>query len=507
MKVWGLSTKIIKFGSLNKNKEIDLLGIEEKSGEYLEIGDELFIWGSYDKAESSFGILARAKVISSLKNKKSVKIKIFETAFEQKIKIRDLNEKKYLYGLISSRLEDKLLCLFSEDDGSYLRKFWYAHYDILEKELSTRFSLVDSIEDVKRSMKKFELDLTTQKELKKDLPRFQQWYYIHEDDLIAPSKFIGYKNMDGILYTDKNAIAWTDGRETEHRLLRWFVPYKNINLENYIREYFGTSLRKTIKIKVLESEIKVIEKKFGKAVESIELPLLKSNNRDREFKKYSDELKGQVLYEHLINSKTHRWLDKNILGITSGNTKGRNSANILYYLGMKAEYRGIFSNKKIDEVISILMESDQNYSIAIKLLENTGNRMKQLLKIIDSDTESEQVEEGYLIEGKVKYRYVKSYERNPKNKALAIKEHGVICKACGFDFEAVYGGRGKDFIEIHHIQQLSEFGEAREVNPKTDLTPLCANCHRMIHRKKDKVLTVDQLIGIINTAKSINTKK
>nr|WP_251132534.1 MULTISPECIES: HNH endonuclease [unclassified Exiguobacterium] len=80
---------------------------------------------------------------------------------------------------------------------------------------------------------------------------------------------------------------------------------------------------------------------------------------------------------------------------------------------------------------------------------------------------------------------------------MAIKEHGVICKACGFDFEAVYGERGKEYIEIHHIQQLSGLEEPAEINPRTDLIPLCANCHRMIHRKKDEVLTVEQLIEIL----------
>lgn len=498
MKVWIFSTEFTEFEDLDlclkKNKEINLSVVREKNNKFLDVDNELFIWGIYDKVKNNFGILARAKVTSVLKN--NIKIKILETDLEQKIKIRDFSEKKYLHDLISLNLKNKLIHLLSENDGSYLRKFWYAHYDISEEELNTRFSLVDSIEDIRGSMKKFELDLTTQKKLKKDLPRFQQWYYIHEDGLIAPSKFIGYKDMDGILYTDKNAIVWTDGRDTEHRLSRWFVPYKNINLENYIREYFGTSLRKTIKIKVLESEIKSIENKFGKAVESIELPLLKSNNRDREFKKYSDELKGQVLYEHLINSKTHRWLDKNVLGVINGNTKGRNSANILYYLGMKADYRGIFKGKNINEVVNILESGNQDYSVAIKLLKLF--KYEELNKVINLDIEAEKTEEGYGIEGRSLDYYGKRYERNARNRMLAIREHGLSCKACNFNFEEVYGERGKDFIEVHHIQPLSTLKKEIKINPKTDLIPLCSNCHRMIHRRKSEILTVDQLIEILS---------
>ncbi|MED4046764.1 HNH endonuclease, partial [Priestia aryabhattai] len=63
----------------------------------------------------------------------------------------------------------------------------------------------------------------------------------------------------------------------------------------------------------------------------------------------------------------------------------------------------------------------------------------------------------------------------------------------GFNFEEVYGERGRDFIEIHHIKPLSSLKEAVAINPKTDLVPLCANCHRMIHRRKNEVLTVEQL--------------
>ncbi|MEK4229299.1 HNH endonuclease [Solibacillus sp. FSL H8-0538] len=69
---------------------------------------------------------------------------------------------------------------------------------------------------------------------------------------------------------------------------------------------------------------------------------------------------------------------------------------------------------------------------------------------------------------------------------LAIKKHGLDCYACGFNFKEVYGELGKDFIE-----------EAVEFNPETDLITLYANCYRMIHKRKDKILSVDELKGLI----------
>lgn len=33
----------------------------------------------------------------------------------------------------------------------------------------------------------------------------------------------------------------------------------------------------------------------------------------------------------------------------------------------------------------------------------------------------------------------------------------------------------------------------RETDPKLDLAELCANCHCMVHRRRDTVLTLDEL--------------
>ncbi|WP_350019433.1 EVE domain-containing protein [Priestia flexa] len=221
------------------------------------------------------------------------------------------------------------------------------------------------------------------------------------------------------------------------------------------------------------------------------LPPLDSNGRVREYNFYSDELKGQVIYEHLINNKTHRWMDINVLG-REGNTNGRDSANILYYLGIRAAYRGIFAGKTLDLVIEILTRKGEDYADIVRLLKVQAKSI-QLYKNVRSDIEAQELEEGNGIEGIKKSYHVNKYERDPKNRKKAIEIHGVNCYVCGFNFEKVYGEHGRDFIEIHHIKPLSSLKEAVAINPKTDLVPLCANCHRMIHRRKNEVLTVEQL--------------
>lgn len=102
------------------------------------------------------------------------------------------------------------------------------------------------------------------------------------------------------------------------------------------------------------------------------------------------------------------------------------------------------------------------------------------------------------IEGKKIGYYTAKYERNPKNRQQAIKYHGYSCCICGFNFEKFYGELGKNYIEVHHIKPLSTLEEEIEINPKTDLICVCANCHRMLHRSRTSILEPNDLIKIIN---------
>jgi predicted restriction endonuclease len=103
-----------------------------------------------------------------------------------------------------------------------------------------------------------------------------------------------------------------------------------------------------------------------------------------------------------------------------------------------------------------------------------------------------------FIEGKKKVKISTFIERNPKLRKLAINYHGTNCSACGFNFKEFYGAHGDGFIEIHHLEPLyKETHCTRETNFIEDLTPLCANCHSMVHRKKNQVLTLNELKEII----------
>ena len=78
-------------------------------------------------------------------------------------------------------------------------------------------------------------------------------------------------------------------------------------------------------------------------------------------------------------------------------------------------------------------------------------------------------------------RLVACYEQNQKLRSEAIYYHGTACKACGFSFTERYGELGHNYIEVHHLVPISVMIDPGLVNPKTDMTVLCSNCHSMIH--------------------------
>lgn len=119
-----------------------------------------------------------------------------------------------------------------------------------------------------------------------------------------------------------------------------------------------------------------------------------------------------------------------------------------------------------------------------------------------TDAEESGIQDGVQIftsgnEGsKISY-FGTRYERKKDLRVKAIAIHGLDCKACGFDFEKAYGEYARGFIHIHHTVPISDFGGEKSVDPETDLVPLCANCHSVIHRKRDITLSVDELKGMV----------
>ena len=226
------------------------------------------------------------------------------------------------------------------------------------------------------------------------------------------------------------------------------------------------------------------------------IPKLNRSSRSREYEKYSDTERVRVVIGWLFDGLSHRQLDEEVLHLDSDYTKGWQSMGILHYLGLKKEFRALFKGKSIETAVAELKETeDSSYQDLIRILEG----IVQPEVIFQQDIESEIVEDYEIrSEGKKTQYYTTRYERNPQNRQQAIAIHGTRCMACGFDFEKFYGERGKDYIEVHHIVPLATRDQQVNIDPRTDLIVVCSNCHRMIHRRKNDILTLEGLKRIIS---------
>jgi len=170
-----------------------------------------------------------------------------------------------------------------------------------------------------------------------------------------------------------------------------------------------------------------------------------------------------------------------------------------------------FFNSKSGNDIPKWKLSDESTEDEMKkfklLVEKVANKWRNDLE----QTDDENLESLVFVigedEGKKIQYYTTKYERSRKNRNDAVRIHGLSCYVCGFNFEVFYGKIGKDYIEVHHLKPLHSRDEVVAVNPETDLICICSNCHRILHRKKDSIISPDELKNMIEEAKNDITTK
>ncbi|MER7992021.1 HNH endonuclease [Micromonospora chalcea] len=116
------------------------------------------------------------------------------------------------------------------------------------------------------------------------------------------------------------------------------------------------------------------------------------------------------------------------------------------------------------------------------------------VELADPDLDGFTAQEGGLLE---RMHLRRERDRGIRDMAVEAfkRKHGfVACEACGFNFAAVYGQRGDDYIECHHRVPLSQSGPTK--TRVFDLVLLCSNCHRMIHRTRPW-LTFEELVQLL----------
>ena len=132
-------------------------------------------------------------------------------------------------------------------------------------------------------------------------------------------------------------------------------------------------------------------------------------------------------------------------------------------------------------------------SDAIRDLVSLNDTLPQIEGILPDEQEAE--------EGRVLTRLHRFRERDPaivgRKKQRTLKEQKALaCEGCQFDFEKSYGDRGHGFIECHHTKPLSELSSQGGTTKISDLSLVCSNCHRMIHKSRPW-LSIAQLQDLV----------
>ncbi len=155
----------------------------------------------------------------------------------------------------------------------------------------------------------------------------------------------------------------------------------------------------------------------------------------------------------------------------------------------------------------------RNQNILKYLLTNdfTYTDLTANLQNIEADIDKRRIEtfdENIIIqEGLKSITEVEVYQRSKQLRDYAMdfytKDGRIDCTCCTFNFSDFYGNKiGNGFIEIHHVKPIFKFEGDDFVKTLTDavanLTPVCSNCHRMIHKNWTKPLEIQELIRGVN---------
>lgn len=152
------------------------------------------------------------------------------------------------------------------------------------------------------------------------------------------------------------------------------------------------------------------------------------------------------------------------------------------------------------EIIEYLLSNNFAYKDIKGSFEDVSVAKENKKKVLTYD------ENLMITEGTKRNRNVTLYKRSSKLRDFAIEKYTtdghIKCVACLFDFLDFYGAIGKNYIEIHHVKPILQYGEEEEnkflKHAIENVIPTCSNCHRMIHRDRQHPLSVSDLKAFIN---------
>ncbi|MGH3380711.1 MAG: HNH endonuclease [Actinoallomurus sp.] len=143
-------------------------------------------------------------------------------------------------------------------------------------------------------------------------------------------------------------------------------------------------------------------------------------------------------------------------------------------------------------VMEFITRQDEMLAAADRIRAALDSSDPDLRRAIATPDPQEEDDDVTAVEGRVLERVHRFRERNPRLRREKIRSVGraggtLACQVCGFDFAERFGPHGDGYIEVHHVVPLHETGTSE--TRLTDLALVCANCHRMSHRRLERTGT------------------
>jgi len=155
--------------------------------------------------------------------------------------------------------------------------------------------------------------------------------------------------------------------------------------------------------------------------------------------------------------------------------------------------------QKNQDILNYLLINDFSYTDIVNSLKTITSKENE--KSIMSFDENIIIQEGkkIIVEKEI---YTRSKQLRDYSLEYYKNHGGLNCSCCNFNFFNFYGSEiGDGFIELHHKKPIFQYQDD-DLNQTIkdavlNITPLCSNCHRMIHRNRKQPLTIDFLISQI----------
>ncbi|GEM_PF-901949 len=401
------------------------------------------------------------------------------------------------------------------------------------------FLLVDNLEQVKRNVVQFNHDIKENEELRKRfLSRYRQWYYIAELNMFAPSKYIGYKEMNAQKYNNKDDTG-ADGRKTEAVLRKWFIKKDKPELLEELRNrmlVYG-KIKKNSEIHILKYELLSFSKKvkdrstirilpmsekdpefIGKSIEEVQNGFVSSlTDRNYNFKKGMDSDPGTlVLFQYrariiamaILESKTYyenindygykgfyRFIPESVatfIPLTNKEIKSiwpRFKGFNQSLQKLEFEQYKLFQDFLLNKNIRYILKDERNEESFQKRVENNNVDSK----LVIDDRPYIKTETLFKNASNVKY------QRNPRvsKKAIVLAEFKCEFKSNHLFFNSSV--TEKNYVEAHHLVPM-EFQDQFEysLDVEANIVSLCPLCHKRIHHAifKEKIDLLKMLFVI-----------